>query len=235
MSSFQESYSDGNKGLKQNGSTSATPEGVAVSLNPFAASSPHKWSVLTNILECTIRADLADLPLYRLYPQDQAQHLPVLKQEQVDWRKWNQWAAPTCGASQLFASNFEWGSLAARTKSDDLPLCKGPPVLLVPVGNLRMECFFDEYLNTKATLVEKDYNTEICFACSSLKRYLYWQKTSHAICQRVAKPLQIRQWCHKCQSQYIGTQQGGSWDRIFRIEKRVEKTSHGNVLLRVST
>ena len=46
MSSFQESCSDGNKGLKQNGWTSATPEGVAVSLIPFAASSPHKWSVL---------------------------------------------------------------------------------------------------------------------------------------------------------------------------------------------
>ena len=87
MSCFQESSSDGNKGREQNGWTSATPEGVAVSLNPFAASSPHKWSVLDNILECTILADLANLPLYRLYPQDQAQHLSVLKQEQVDWRK----------------------------------------------------------------------------------------------------------------------------------------------------
>ena len=87
MPSFQESCSDGNKGLKQNGWTSATPEGVAMSLNPFAASSPHKWSVLANIKECTIRADLANLPLYRLFPQDQAQHLSVLKQEQMDWRK----------------------------------------------------------------------------------------------------------------------------------------------------
>ena len=87
MPSFLESSSDGNKGLKQNGWTSATPQRVAVSLNPFAASSPHKWSVLDNILECTILADLANLPLYRLYPQDQAQHLSVLKQGQVDWRK----------------------------------------------------------------------------------------------------------------------------------------------------
>ena len=156
MSCFQESSSDGNKGLKQNGWTSATPEGVAVSLNPFAASSPHKWSVLTNILECTNLADLANLPLYQLYPQDQAQHLPVLKQEQVDWRKWNQWAPPTCGASQLFASNFEWGPLPPAQRVMIFHFARVHLYYLCQLGtSMRMEVIFMSSLIQKPLWLQR--------------------------------------------------------------------------------
>ena len=167
MPSFLESSSDGNKGREQNGWTSATPEGVAVSLNPFAASSPHKWSVLDNILECTIRADLANLPLSWLCPLDRSSPTPLRAQagagglEEVKpvsssdlWGIstfcFQLWMVFSCRLHKEWWSSTLQGSTCTTCASWEL----------VWGWNVFCKQKFDEYLYTKATLIAKHFNTE---------------------------------------------------------------------------